>query len=55
MAKKKVIDNDNMNRLNRISPITNFLFNALFLILPCAASCPSSLSLLSPLPITMLL
>lgn len=40
MAKKKVIDNDNMNRLNRISPITNFLFNALFLILALCCFLP---------------
>ena len=41
MAKKKTtIDNDNMNRLNRISPITNFLFNALFLILALCCFLP---------------
>ncbi len=38
MAKKvKAIDNDNMNRLNRINPITNALFNVMFVIL--AAIC----------------
>ena len=41
MAKKKTtIDNDNMNRLNRISPVTNFLFNALFLILALCCFLP---------------
>ena len=41
MAKKKTtIDNDNMNRLNRISPITNFLFNALFLIMALCCFLP---------------
>lgn len=33
MAKKNKINEDNMSRLNRISPVTNFLFNALFLTL----------------------
>ena len=34
MAKKvKPVSDDNMNRLNRISPVTNFLFNVLFLAL----------------------
>ncbi len=38
MAKKvKAIDNDNMNRLNRINPVTNALFNVMFVIL--AAIC----------------
>ena len=33
MAKKIKPNEDNMSRLNRISPVTNFLFNALFLAL----------------------
>ena len=33
MAKKIKPNEDNMTRLNRISPVTNFLFNALFLAL----------------------
>ena len=34
MSKKKAVTtNDNMNRLNRISPTTNVLFNILFLVL----------------------
>ena len=34
MSKKKAATtNDNMNRLNRISPTTNVLFNILFLVL----------------------
>ena len=41
MSKKKpVTDNDNMNRLNRITPTTNFLFNLLFLILALACFLP---------------
>ena len=31
---------DNMNRLNRIHPVTNFLFNAMFLILALACFLP---------------
>ena len=31
---------DNMNRLNRIHPVTNFLFNALFLILALCCFLP---------------
>ena len=37
MAKKKQIATDSMSRLNRIKPVTNILFNILFLIL--ALSC----------------
>jgi len=33
MAKKIKPNEDNLNRMNRISPVTNFAFNALFLIL----------------------
>ena len=33
MAKKKKISEDNLNRMNRISPVTNFAFNTLFVIL----------------------
>ena len=41
MSKKKpVTDNDNMNRLNRITPTTNFLFNLMFLILALACFLP---------------
>lgn len=41
MSKKKpVTDNDNMNRLNRITPTTNFLFNLLFVILALACFLP---------------
>lgn len=41
MAKKIKNDmNDNMSRLNRIHPATNFLFNALFLILALACFLP---------------
>ena len=41
MSKKKpVTDNDNMNRLNRITPTTNFLFNLMFLILALACCLP---------------
>lgn len=41
MSKKKpVTDNDNMNRLNRITPTTNFLFNLIFLILALACFLP---------------
>ncbi len=39
MAKKNVAT-DNMTRLNRIHPVTNFLFNALFLILALACFLP---------------
>ena len=38
MANRQI--EDNMNRLNRISPITNFLFNALFLILALCCFLP---------------
>jgi len=38
MANRKI--EDNANRLNRISPTTNFLFNALFLILALACFLP---------------
>ena len=42
MSKKKpVTDNDNMNRLNRITPTTNFLFNLMFLILALVCFLPS--------------
>ena len=41
MSKKKAaITNDNMSRLNRIHPVTNFLFNLLFLILALACFLP---------------
>ncbi len=41
MAKKvKTIDNDNMNRLNRINPITNALFNVLFVLLAAVCFLP---------------
>ena len=43
MAKKNKINtdmNDNMTRLNRIHPVTNFLFNALFLILALVCLLP---------------
>lgn len=43
MAKKNKINtdmNDNMTRLNRIKPTTNFLFNALFLILALVCLLP---------------
>ena len=41
MSKKKpVTDNDNMNRLNRITPTTNFLFNLMFLILALVCFLP---------------
>ena len=40
MAKKRTIDNDNMNRLNRISPVTNTLFNLLFLVLALCCFLP---------------
>ncbi len=41
MAKKvKAIDNDNMNRLNRINPITNALFNVLFVIMAAVCFLP---------------
>ena len=41
MSKKKpVTDNDNMNRLNRITPTTNFLFNLMFLILALTCFLP---------------
>ncbi len=40
MAKKKNAVLDNMDRLNRISPVTNFLFNALFLVLALACFLP---------------
>lgn len=41
MSKKKpVTDNDNMNRLNRITPTTNFLFNLLFVILALTCFLP---------------
>lgn len=41
MSKKKpVTDNDNMNRLNRITPTTNFLFNLIFLILALTCFLP---------------
>ncbi len=41
MSKKAVkISNDNMTRLNRIHPVTNFLFNLLFLILALACFLP---------------
>ncbi len=43
MAKKQKINtdmNDNMSRLNRISPVTNFLFNALFLVLALVCLLP---------------
>ena len=43
MAKKNKINtdmNDNMTRLNRISPVTNFLFNALFLVLALVCLLP---------------
>ncbi len=43
MAKKNKINtdmNDNMNRLNRISPVTNFLFNILFIILALVCFLP---------------
>lgn len=40
MAKKNAVSNDNMSRLNRIHPVTNFLFNALFLILALACFLP---------------
>lgn len=41
MSKKKpVTDNDNMNRLNRITPTTNFLFNLMFVILALACFLP---------------
>ncbi|MGN1016352.1 MAG: carbohydrate ABC transporter permease [Faecousia sp.] len=39
-TKHPATTNDNMNRLNRISPTTNFLFNALFLILALACFLP---------------
>ena len=38
MANRQI--EDNMNRLNRISPVTNFLFNALFLILALCCFLP---------------
>ena len=38
MAKRELTDN--MNRLNRIHPVTNFLFNALFLILALCCFLP---------------
>lgn len=40
MAKKVKPNEDNMSRLNRISPVTNFLFNALFLLLALACFLP---------------
>lgn len=41
MSKKKpVTDNDNMNRLNRITPTTNVLFNLLFVILALTCFLP---------------
>ncbi len=41
MAKKvKKISDDNMSRLNRIHPVTNFLFNLLFLLLALACFLP---------------
>lgn len=41
MSKKKpVTDKDNMNRLNRITPTTNFLFNLMFLILALVCFLP---------------
>lgn len=40
MAKKNQISEDNMNRLNRIKPGTNFLFNLFFLILALACFLP---------------
>lgn len=40
MSKKSAISNDNMSRLNRIHPVTNFLFNLLFLILALACFLP---------------
>ena len=41
MSKKKpVTDNDNMNRLNRITPTTNFLFNLMLLILALVCFLP---------------
>ena len=41
MSKKKpVTDNDNMNRLNRITPTTNFLINLMFLILALVCFLP---------------
>lgn len=41
MSKKKpVTSNDNMNRLNRITPTTNFLFNLLFVILALTCFLP---------------
>ncbi len=33
MAKKNKISEDNLNKMNRISPVTNFAFNTLFLLL----------------------
>ena len=38
MANRQI--EDNMNRLNRIHPVTNFLFNAMFLILALACFLP---------------
>ena len=41
MSKKKnAVNNDNMNRLNRINPVTNVLFNILFLVLALACFLP---------------
>lgn len=40
MSKKNKQMNDNMSRLNRIHPVTNFLFNLLFLILALACFLP---------------
>ncbi|MGN1025884.1 MAG: carbohydrate ABC transporter permease [Faecousia sp.] len=42
MSKKKINTdmNDNMNRLNRINPVTNALFNVLFLVLALACLLP---------------
>lgn len=42
MSKKQkaTITNDNMSRLNRIHPVTNFLFNAMFLLLALACLLP---------------